>query len=218
MLLDAPDRAMQVLGGTLELNAADKMLRKGKGAVKAVRQTAPATGEAGADRTGEHSQPSRPSGERHPKRLESTSEGESPAAGEARTTREENASDAMSAPSGERSSLSAHTATVTETTRRSEAPGRSPELKTPPLLLACLRTTLGDSDLHPCSSGTAKDSIAAGERCSAEQDGLSLPWHGTVHVFPPINRVGEFADKLLAELASGRVRKASFLGPADSTG
>ena len=75
--------------------------------------------------------------------------------------------------------------------------------------------TLGDIDLDPCSSDAAKDRIGAGEWYSAEQDGLSLPWHGTVHVFPPLERVGEFADKLLAELASGNVCRASFLGPAD---
>ena len=85
--------------------------------------------------------------------------------------------------------------------------------RTPPLLLACLRVTLGD-DLDPCSSAAAKDRIGAGEWYS-EQNGLSLPWNGSVHVFPPLERVGEFADKLLAELASGNVRRASFLGPAD---
>ena len=121
----------------------------------------------------------------------------------------------MPAPSGDASSQPAPTLTANETARCSEVPGPAPELTTPPLLLACVRATLDDIDLEPCSSDAAKDRIGAGEWYSAAEDGLSLPWHGTVHVFPPLERVGEFADKLLAELASGNVRRASFLGPAD---
>ncbi len=211
----APDLAAQVLQGSLELNAAAETCKEPAPPGRDVPQAAPAAGETSTDRTDDDSQSSAPSGKRTTTPTESTSRGENPQGGKARSTRKENASDAMSAPAGEVSSQPASTATATESARGAEAPGRSPELTTPPLLLSCLRVTLGDIDLDPCSSDTAKDSVAAGEWYSPEQDGLSLPWQGTVHVFPPLERVGEFADKLLAELASGRVRRASFLGPAD---
>ena len=65
------------------------------------------------------------------------------------------------------------------------------------------------------SAGSARRRSNSCEWYSAAQDGLSRPWHGTVHVFPLAERVDEFAEKLLAELASGRVRRAAFLRPAD---
>ena len=186
VLREAPNLVVQVLYGAIELNAAARKCDKTARPVEDVRQTASASGEASGDRTDERPQSLRPSDKRHTTVAESAAGGENAEAAAAPSTHEEDASDPMPAP-----------------------------LTTPPLLLACLRVALGDIDLDPCSSDAAKDRIGAGEWYSAEQDGLSLRWHGTVHVFPPLECVSEFADKLLAELASGNVRRASFLGPAD---
>ena len=212
VLESLPDLAVQVLSGSLELNAAYQTWRKQARPVDDVRQgPATATNKAIVDRTGQRPKFLEPSGSRATTAMESTSRGEDPQAGEALSTDGEGASRPMLASSGNASP----TLAVAETVTRSEAPGRSTELTTPDLLLACLRRTLGDIHLDACSSEAAQGRIAASEWYSAEQDGLSRPWHGTVHVFPPPERVGEFAGKLLTELGSGRVHRASFLGPAD---
>ena len=211
VLRKAPNLGVQVLYGAIEFNAAWKCHKTAR-PVEDVPQTAPASG----DRTDERPRSLRPSDKRHRTVAESAAGGENAQQAVATpSTHEEDASDPMPAPSGDASSQPAPTLTVNETARCSGVPGPAPELTTLPLLLACVRVALGHIDLDPCSSDAAKDRIGAGEWYSAEQDGLSLPWHGTVHVFPPLERVGEFADKLLAELASGNVRRASFLGPAD---
>ena len=215
VLREARNLAVQVLYGAIELNAAVGKCDKPAPPVEDVRQTASASGEASGDRTDERPQSLRPSDKRHTTVAESAAGGENAEAAAAPSTHEEDASDPMPAPSGDASSQPAPTLTANETARCSGVPGPAPEPTTPPLLLACLRVALGDIDLDPCSSDAAKDRIGAGEWYSAEQNGLSLRWHGTVHVFPPLERVGEFADKLLAELVSGNVRRASFLGPAD---
>ena len=51
----------------------------------------------------------------------------------------------------------------------------------------------------------------------ADEDGLKRPWKGSVHVFPPLDRVPAFALKVLDELAAGRVTRAALLAPFDRT-
>ena len=90
-----------------------------------------------------------------------------------------------------------------------------PDLTTPPLLLAGARIVLGELHLDPCSNADAQDRIAAGEWYSAEQDGLSLSWNGTLWIFPPLAHVGSFASKLYNDLLSGSVKRAGLLAPSD---
>ena len=51
----------------------------------------------------------------------------------------------------------------------------------------------------------------------AEEDGLKRSWRGSVHVFPPLNRVPAFALKVLDELDAGRVPRAALLALFDLT-
>ena len=46
---------------------------------------------------------------------------------------------------------------------------------------------------------------------------MKRPWKGSVHVFPPLDRVPAFALKVLDELAAGRVTQAALLAPFDLT-
>ena len=113
----------------------------------------------------------------------------------------------------EESSASRNTTAIESTSGAEDQ--QATELTTPSLVLDGLRLTLGDIDLDPCSSEAAQKRIAATDWYSAAQDGLSRTWRGTAYVFPPPERIDEFAEKLVAELDSGRVRRAALLGPAD---
>ena len=69
----------------------------------------------------------------------------------------------------------------------------------------------------PRSSETAQKELGAIAWFGADEDGLKRPWKGSVHVFPPLDRVPAFALKVLDELAAGRVTRAALLAPFDLT-
>ena len=212
----APDLAWQVWNGDLQLNDAyDRCREQVREAGDAGQGSAKATGKETTQPTGQRRKSKEPGASRNTTAIESTSGAEDQQATEAVSTAGNGASHPMPASSGDGSSQPVPTSAAADTAMRADEPGRLPELTTPPLVLAGLRLTLGDIDLDPCSSEAAQQRTPAKEWYSATQDGLSRPWHGTVHVFPPPERIGEFAEKLVTELDSGRVRRAALLGPAD---
>ena len=69
----------------------------------------------------------------------------------------------------------------------------------------------------PRSSETAQKELQATAWFGADEDGLKRPWKGSVHVFPPLDRVPAFVLKVLDELDAGRVTRAALLAPFDLT-
>ena len=212
----APDPALQVWKGELQLNDAyDKCMEQAREAGGVRQGSAKATGKGTVQRTGQRRESEEPSASGNSTAIESTSEAkDQQVTGEAVSTDGKGTSHPTPVSSSEGSPQPMPTPATDRAMRADEA-GRTPELTTPPLVLDGLRLTLGDIDMDPCSSAEAQGRIAATEWYSATQDGLSQRWHGTVHVFPPPERIDEFADKLVTELDSGRVRRATFLAPAD---
>ena len=216
VLESTPDMARQVWNRDLELNDAyDKYLKQAREARKVRQESAKATGKATAQPTGQRLESKEPSASRNTTAIESTSGAKDQQATEAVSTDGHDASHPMPTPPVDGSPQPVPTSAAADTAMRADHAGWSAELTTPPLVLAGLRLTLGDIDLDPCSSEAAQERIAAREWYSAAQDGLSRTWHGTVYVFPPPERIAAFAAKLVTELASGRVQRAAFLGPAD---
>lgn len=212
----APDLAKEVLSGSLQLNDAhticQRMLKSGNGVGQ---RLATASGDS-TDRTGQRPKSPRLSRRRAARTTAPASRGKDPQAGKAPSTDGADLPHHTTAgPSGDTSPQPAPPVAAAEATLETAEAGAAPEPMTPSLLLAGLRLTLGPIDLDPCSSVVAQDRIAASDWFSAQQDGLNRDWQGTVHVFPPLERVEDFAKKLIAEMHAGRVQRASFVGPAD---
>jgi DNA N-6-adenine-methyltransferase Dam len=93
--------------------------------------------------------------------------------------------------------------------------GGDSEWYTPPELVERARTVLGDIDLDPASHPEAQKIVRAKRWYGVETDGLTQPWAGRVFLNPPYSRdvMGQFVDKLLAEIASGHVAQAIVLTP-----
>jgi len=72
------------------------------------------------------------------------------------------------------------------------------------------RRALGDIDLDPASHAIAQTWIKAKTFYTVADNGLERSWRGRVWLNPPYDRalMGPFADKLLAEHASGAVEQA----------
>jgi DNA N-6-adenine-methyltransferase (Dam) len=87
------------------------------------------------------------------------------------------------------------------------------EWYTPRQYVEAAREALGSIDLDPASSEIAQTVIQAGIFFDARDDGLAQQWHGNVLLNPPYarNLIGRFVDKLLGELAVGRVQQAILL-------
>jgi ParB-like chromosome segregation protein Spo0J len=75
------------------------------------------------------------------------------------------------------------------------------------------RSVMGGIGLDPASSNTANAKIRADQIYTAEDDGLTHPWHGKVWMNPPYAAgiVDKFCAKLRAEVESGRVSDAVVL-------
>jgi len=74
----------------------------------------------------------------------------------------------------------------------------------------------GWPDLDPCSN-PGEPNVHASVHYDRERDGLQQPWLGRVFCNPPYNPAGElqaWTEKLLAEVAAGRVSQAIYLVPA----
>ena len=90
------------------------------------------------------------------------------------------------------------------------------EVYSPSGLVMISRVTLGGIDLDPASSEEAQLNVEANKWFGVEDDGLNLPWKGTVYCFPPPNQVSSFADKLGKELMAGHTSRAVFVAPTQS--
>jgi phage N-6-adenine-methyltransferase len=69
-------------------------------------------------------------------------------------------------------------------------------------------------DLDPCSP-RKKGPVKARVRFTADDDGLSLPWHGTVFVNPPYGRaIAHWIAKARSEFEQGNAQRVVLLIPA----
>ena len=87
--------------------------------------------------------------------------------------------------------------------------------ETPPELLDALSRVFRRFDLDPCAPRKSRAVVRARTHYTAEDDGLSLPWHGTVFVNPPYGRtLAAWIVKARHEVSSGRARTVIALLPA----
>lgn len=91
----------------------------------------------------------------------------------------------------------------------------TPEHYTPDHILTLVSEVTGGIDLDPCSNSKTSPHVPALAHYTAEDDGLALPWRGSVFMNPPYGRViGEWIKKLIREFESGNVCQAIALVPA----
>jgi hypothetical protein len=89
----------------------------------------------------------------------------------------------------------------------------TPEHYTPPKVIDAVVECLGEIALDPCSDITA--TVPATQRYTEKDDGLALPWAGTVYMNPPYGRdIDDWVAKLCEEHAAGGVTEAIALLPA----
>jgi len=89
----------------------------------------------------------------------------------------------------------------------------TPEHYTPPAVVAAVAECLGGINLDPCSDAAA--TVPAAQHYTEKDDGLALPWSGTVYMNPPYGRdIDEWVAKLCAEHQNGGVTEAIALVPA----
>jgi hypothetical protein len=69
----------------------------------------------------------------------------------------------------------------------------SDDFLTPPELV----WAMGDFDLDPCGSQRQDVSIAARSYRFPEDNGLLLPWHGSVFVNPPFSELQSWVDRFI---------------------
>jgi phage N-6-adenine-methyltransferase len=84
---------------------------------------------------------------------------------------------------------------------------------TPEDIIAAARSVLGAIDLDPASSDAAQATVRAARYFTARENGLRQRWAGRVWLNPPYAYplIEQFIEKLLDELASGRVTAALLL-------
>lgn len=87
------------------------------------------------------------------------------------------------------------------------------EWYTPSDWLDRARTVLGRIDLDPASSPLAQRTVKAKQFYTVDDDGLTKAWHGRVWMNPPYAQpaIGNFADKLAAEVEADHVKAAIAL-------
>jgi phage N-6-adenine-methyltransferase len=87
--------------------------------------------------------------------------------------------------------------------------------ETPAELLSALYRVFGRFDLDPCSPRKTKPPVRARVHYTAEDDGLTLPWHGVVFLNPPYGRtLGRWIAKARHEVEAGNVKTAVALIPS----
>jgi phage N-6-adenine-methyltransferase len=87
----------------------------------------------------------------------------------------------------------------------------SDEWYTPSESVELVRRALGQIDLDPASSKEAQRVMQASRFFTQKDDALKHQWRGRVFLNPPYSAKQEFVDKLLSEIASGRVTSAILL-------
>lgn len=89
---------------------------------------------------------------------------------------------------------------------------KTPEHYTPEHVLNLVIECLGQLDLDPCSNSHEVPNVPARRHFTAEDDGLSQPWHGRVFMNSPYGRpVGLWVLKLMSEYRLGNVTEAIAL-------
>jgi phage N-6-adenine-methyltransferase len=87
--------------------------------------------------------------------------------------------------------------------------------ETPQELLEALYSVFGRFDLDPCSPRKTAPPVRARVHFTAEDDGLSLPWHGRVFVNPPYGRgLAAWVAKARREFEEGRAGPVVLLIPS----
>ena len=88
----------------------------------------------------------------------------------------------------------------------------------PPEYIKAARRVLRTIDLDPASNEVAQRVVRAGRYFTAEDDGLTREWGGTVWLNPPYSRklMGRFVSKLVAEVTDKRVTSAILLANSHS--
>ena len=87
------------------------------------------------------------------------------------------------------------------------------EWYTPPQYIEAALAVMGSIDLDPASCETANKTVGAAEIFTKDDDGLSKTWGGNVWMNPPYAQplIGQFAEKITAEVESGNVKQACVL-------
>lgn len=89
----------------------------------------------------------------------------------------------------------------------------SAEWHTPAEVIERVTRALGTIDLDPCAEEAR--GVPAGQHYTEAEDGLTQPWRGRVYMNPPYGTViGDWIDKLAAEVKYGNVTEAIALLPA----
>lgn len=89
------------------------------------------------------------------------------------------------------------------------------EWYTPAWLLERVMRVIGPFDTDPCSPGKGKSNVQASLHLTAVDDGLSLPWCGTVWLNPPYgNEIGRWLAKARDEISAGHATRVTALLPA----
>jgi hypothetical protein len=83
------------------------------------------------------------------------------------------------------------------------------ERNTPAVYIEAARQVLGGIDLDPASNDIAQQTVQAGAYFTEDNDGLAPNWRDRVWLNPPYGGLaGDFVDKLMGEIKSGRVSAA----------
>jgi phage N-6-adenine-methyltransferase len=82
---------------------------------------------------------------------------------------------------------------------------------TPPNIIALAVAVMGSIDVDAASCAAANETVGAKVFYDLHDDGLKRPWHGRVWLNAPYSEIGRFVEKMLAEVASGRVTEAILL-------
>ncbi len=89
------------------------------------------------------------------------------------------------------------------------------ERYTPAVIVDAVRKVMEQIDLDPASSAQANETVGATSYYTKETDGLKRRWCGKVFINPPFDDWPAWLAKLENEIATGRVKEAVVIGPAN---